>query len=172
MLWRCLLLIAIGTLAVCQAAGVAYSDEKKALPQKRFDKLRNKHMAMDEALLSRLNARINAVPYVEDMKNYKVPDYWAAPEEFYRMGGDCEDYVIAKMHALHGYGVPFEDMRMYIVYLNDTETHALLAVILNNKTYVLDNRSNALYGPGYLASYRPGAVVEAGGKKTKKRKWP
>src|SRR5690554_295382 len=52
--------------------------------------------------LKRVNDFFNStIPYVSDMKHWKKDDYWATPyESLVTNGGDCEDYVIAKYHAL------------------------------------------------------------------------
>ena len=63
----------------------------------------------------RVNAMMNAQPYVEDIDNYHVSDYWADPLEFLAKGGDCEDYAIAKYASLRMLGVPDDHMRLAIV---------------------------------------------------------
>lgn len=110
-------------------------------------------MRINPTLLQAVNARINKVPYVLDTVNYGVPDYWATPEEFYMRGGDCEDYAIAKMAALHGYGLPLRSMKMILVTRPDGMEHAMLSVRLNKKIYLLDNLNDMLHSPEYLTGY-------------------
>lgn len=69
-------------------------------------------------------------------------DHWAtARETLSRGSGDCEDYVIAKMHALRGLGVPASDLFMTIG--NDSAAgavHAVLLIRAGGRFWVLDNR--------------------------------
>jgi len=54
-----------------------------------------------------VNNFFNKIPYVSDLENYGVDDYWATPIELLvRNGGDCEDYAIAKYFTLIEIGVP------------------------------------------------------------------
>lgn len=99
-----------------------------------------KMATVDEGELLAINKRVNKVKYVSDIDNYKKKDYWAAPDEFYQRGGDCEDYAIAKMMALVVRGVPESDLMLMVGKRRaDGEMHAVLEVRLDGKEYVLDN---------------------------------
>lgn len=90
--------------------------------------------------LDAVNRYINQVRYVPDLRNYRQNDYWAAPLEFMKNGGDCEDFAIAKYMSLRALGVP--DERMRIVVLMDTskrQGHAVLVVATNAGLMLLDN---------------------------------
>ena len=79
--------------------------------------------------LKTVNAFFNRWPYRLDIDVYGESDYWATPQEFLRLSGDCEDYSITKYYALKQLGVPVDRMR--IVMLFDTIrgiAHAVLAV--------------------------------------------
>lgn len=93
--------------------------------------------------LKAVNSYFNRWPYRLDIDVYGVTDYWATPGEFLRLSGDCEDYSITKYYALRQLGFRIDDMR--IVLLKDTIrniNHAILAVKLDDESYVLDNLSD------------------------------
>lgn len=90
-----------------------------------------------------VNQYFNRWPYRLDIDVYGVSDYWATPEEFLKLSGDCEDYSITKYYALRKLGFAVDDMR--IVLLRDNirgVSHAILAVKLDDDSYVLDNMSD------------------------------
>lgn len=106
--------------------------------------------------LKAVNALINRWPYRTDMDVWGVMDYWAAPVDFFKKSGDCEDYAIAKYFALRNLGVPASQMR--VVVLKDTlrnVDHAVLVVYLDNDAWVLDNLSNAVLSHQRLTHYKP-----------------
>lgn len=93
--------------------------------------------------LKTVNSFFNRWPYRLDIDVYGVSEYWATPQEFLKLSGDCEDYSITKYYALRQLGVPIEQMR--IVLLVDSIrgiAHAVLAVTQGEQTYVLDNVSD------------------------------
>ena len=93
--------------------------------------------------MGRVSSDINKVSYVSDMDNYHVKEYYASPSEFYKNGGDCEDYSLAKYYKLKELG--FDDNNMWLVSgqmktYNGIINHSMLLVKLNNnKMYYLDN---------------------------------
>lgn len=95
--------------------------------------------------LREINDFVNAVPYVEDINNYGVSDYWASPSEFFqRRAGDCEDYAIAKYAmALEAGLIKPEDGR--IVLVRDRKQNGIPHVILIIKDDVLDNQSKGIF---------------------------
>lgn len=79
--------------------------------------------------LEAVNRFLNLAPYVTDIVNWGVPDYWATIHEFLRKDGDCEDYAIAKYFSLKALG--FDPGRMRVVVVEDMNLrtpHAVLAV--------------------------------------------
>lgn len=107
-------------------------------------------------LLRLVNNFWNNWPYREDHDVYKQSDYWAAPWEFRKNSGDCEDYSIAKYFTLRALGVPKENMR--VVVLMETIRnlpHAVLVVYLGDDAYVLDNLSRQVLSHSRLKSYEP-----------------
>jgi len=95
------------------------------------------------AQLKSVNTYFNRWPYGLDIDIYGVSDYWATPGEFLKLSGDCEDYSITKYYALRKLGFSVDDMR--IVLLKDTIrniSHAVLAVKIDDESYILDNVSD------------------------------
>jgi len=106
--------------------------------------------------LQAVNRFANTRDYVLDLDNYGVEDYWAIPREFFRNGGDCEDYVITKLFSLRWLGYPEEDLRLVVV--QDTNLrvpHAVLAVSRGGKTLILDNQVQAVLPDQDVVHYVP-----------------
>lgn len=106
--------------------------------------------------LKMVNVFWNKWPYREDRDVYGKPDYWAAPVQFRKNSGDCEDYAIVKYFTLRALGVPVDDMR--IVVLKDVIrnlAHAVLVVYGDNDVWVLDNMSNNVLSHTRNRSYVP-----------------
>lgn len=109
-----------------------------------------------------INKRINSVPYKSDRALYGKEDYWATPDEFFKHGGDCEDYCIAKYYALRKAGVPAEDMRLVIVQFRQV-AHAILTVRLGQETFVLDNNTNRIRKAS-VVTYKPVVSMNESGR--------
>ncbi len=108
------------------------------------------------AQLRAVNARVNRVPTRDDRDNYGVDDYWATPAEFFRRGGDCEDYAIAKYAILERLGWP--PAQMWIVVLRETvisPVHAVLMVRHDGRLWTLDNLGDSVFEHGRIDYYRP-----------------
>lgn len=115
--------------------------------------LQNKPLMMQ---IKEVNRHMNRKRYIIDPINWGVTDYWATPYQFFSKDGDCEDYAIAKFMSLRALGVPNEDMR--IVILNDTNLnilHAVLAVYVDGKPYILDNQIKQVIAADKVYHYRP-----------------
>jgi len=107
-------------------------------------------------VLDVVNRYMNAYPYVLDIVNYGVGDYWATPQEHVTNGGDCEDYAIAKYITLRKLGFSSADMR--VVVLNDLNLkiqHAVLAVYVGNRIYILDNQAARIQPADQIFHYQP-----------------
>lgn len=94
--------------------------------QQLFIELQN---ANEADKLRGVNAFFNAeVPFVSDLKHWKKDDYWATPyEALVTNGGDCEDYVIAKYHALRQLNVDLNKLRItYVKAVRLNEAHMVL----------------------------------------------
>jgi predicted transglutaminase-like cysteine proteinase len=113
--------------------------------------------------LREVNAFYNAVPYLEDIDNWGVSDYWATPQEMLSRGGDCEDYAIAKYLALKALGVSESQMRITIVQDNNLGgiIHAVLEVRAGHERYILDNQAAQVVAAARIYHYRPIYAINA-----------
>jgi len=103
-----------------------------------------------------VNKFMNNRPYKQDDWIYGVSDYWAAPHEFLKNSGDCEDFAIAKYFSLRQLGFDAADMQVVLVYdIYSGTDHAVLRVSLDNEVYFLDNREDLIDRAGFEKRYRP-----------------
>lgn len=106
--------------------------------------------------IAEVNHYANKKPYILDIDNYGVEDYWAATREFLYNYGDCEDYAITKLFSLRWLGFSMDELR--IVVLQDTNLrvpHAVLAVANNNDILILDNQSQEVISHRDIVHYAP-----------------
>jgi predicted transglutaminase-like cysteine proteinase len=106
--------------------------------------------------LTIINDFANAHPYILDMQNYGVEDYWALVKEFLQNSGDCEDYAIIKFYSLRKLG--FDNDHLRIVILQDTNlkvAHAVLAVYKANDIIILDNQVDQILSHNDIKHYTP-----------------
>ncbi len=120
-----------------------------------IDSLRSK--PHDYNLLVEVNKFLNPPNrrYVTDPKNWDKKDYWEAPDQFFNRLGDCEDYAITKYMTLRDLGFPAEQLRVAVV--RDTNLklgHAILAVFMDGKTYILDNQIPVVKEDKKIVHYR------------------
>lgn len=103
-----------------------------------------------------VNVFWNQWPYRLDREVYGKEDYWAAPYEFLKYSGDCEDYGITKYFTLKAMGFNPDAMRIVVVRdIVRNLAHAVLAVSLNDEIYILDNLSNAVLPHTRFKNYVP-----------------
>lgn len=126
----------------------------------------NRHLAsadvrsdtpLEDALV-RINRYVNdLISYSFDPSLYARKDHWAtANETLSRGSGDCEDYVILKLHLLKAYGVSGRQMRMHLMRdLAANADHAILVVKTPSGERVLDNRTNRVFPLSELSDVRP-----------------
>lgn len=114
--------------------------------------------AADASGLRQINDFFNRVPFVSDLQNWGVDDYWATPTEMLgSFGADCEDYSISKYLSLKEIGIPVEKLRItYVRALKRVEPHMVLAYYPTPDAdpLILDN----LNGDIRPASQRPDLV--------------
>lgn len=66
-------------------------------------------------------------------------DDWRTLEDFLQVGGDCEDYAIAKYFVLRQLGFPVEHLRVAITWdTREQDYHAVTMVNLDDSVLVLD----------------------------------
>lgn len=103
-----------------------------------------------------VNDFANANAYVLDIVNWGMDDYWATPLQFFAKNGDCEDYAITKYKSLRQLGFPASQLR--VVILNDLNLrilHAVLAVYIDGKIYILDNQIKQMVEDTRIRHYQP-----------------
>ncbi len=103
-----------------------------------------------------INRHFNQFDYITDMANWQKKDYWATLNQFFNRDGDCEDYAIAKYYSLIELG--FKPQQMRIVIVEDTNlniAHAILAVYLHDKIWVLDNQISTITTENNILHYNP-----------------
>lgn len=106
--------------------------------------------------IRRVNERMNRARYTIDANNYGEADYWATPNQFFRMDGDCEDYAISKYLSLRALGFGDDSLRLVILDdLNLRVAHAILVVTHNGTQYVLDNQIAQVVPASVIRHYRP-----------------
>lgn len=103
-----------------------------------------------------VNTKMNASPYVTDIVNWGVQDYWETPLEFMRRRGDCEDYAIAKFYSLRRLGFDNKDMRIVILMDRNINTlHSVLVVKDGDELKVLDNQISKVADAAKVHHYQP-----------------
>ncbi len=106
--------------------------------------------------LKEVNREMNLHPYILDISNWGVEDYWATPYEFLKKSGDCEDFAISKYMALKALGVPIADMRVVALRdLNLNLGHAVLVVYVDNVPMLLDNQIATVVPANSIKHYQP-----------------
>jgi predicted transglutaminase-like cysteine proteinase len=116
--------------------------------------------------LDAINRYVNSrVQFVEDARQYRHADVWAAANDTLNRGrGDCEDYAIAKLQMLIAAG--FSDRDLYLVILKDLvrrSDHAVAVVRSGDKMLVLDNSTDRLLESEAVTDYRPILTFAASG---------
>ncbi|EKS39950.1 transglutaminase-like cysteine peptidase [Afipia clevelandensis] len=120
----------------------------------------------DRARIDRVNAMVNnAVRYVSDYAQHGVADRWTAPLATLAAGqGDCEDYAIAKYALLREAGVAESDLRLLLVKDRAVrQDHAVLAVRLDARWLVLDNRRDTPMETADLRHFLPLFTLDSRG---------
>lgn len=106
--------------------------------------------------LQEVNRYMNAHPYILDMINWGVADYWETPKEFLDRSGDCEDYAIAKFYSMRALGMDNTNLRILVLQdMNLQIPHAILIAYLDGKAYVLDNQIPEVVNAEIIHHYRP-----------------
>jgi len=106
--------------------------------------------------LKMVNSFFNKWPYRLDQDAYGRSDWWATPQEFLKISGDCEDYAIIKYFALRELGFSQSDLRIVVVKDRIRGiAHAVLAVFMQGEAYILNNISDAIFTHGKYRHYIP-----------------
>ncbi len=113
-----------------------------------------------------VNRNVNqAIRYVSDFQQHGVPDLWSSAFETLASGmGDCEDYAIAKFSVLQASGIAETDIKLLLVRdMAVREDHAVLAVRVEGRWLVLDNRYSRLAEARDLPNFMPLFAIDHGG---------
>ncbi len=101
---------------------------------------------------------MNEAPYITDIRNYGVDDYWATPKQFLDRDrdGDCEDYAIAKYMSLRSLGYTPADIRLVVLQDNNLRiAHAVLVAYVDGTAFVLDNQIKQVVEHSRIRHYSP-----------------
>ena len=106
--------------------------------------------------IEEVNRYMNRARYIVDPVNYRMPDYWATPAQFFVNQGDCEDYAIAKYLSLRALDYPLDHMRVVVLMDENLRiAHALLAVYQDGDILILDNQISRTISHSRIQHYRP-----------------
>lgn len=84
--------------------------------------------------------------YTNELGKVYVRQDWVTVSEFFRRGGDCEDYATTKYQILRRLGFEPEDLRIVIVFDRfEREYHAILAVRYEDGESVILDTDNRIY---------------------------
>ena len=110
-----------------------------------------------EEQMDKINHFLNSYPYVTDIANWGVNNYWETPYEFQRKSGNCKDYAIAKFMSLRALGVTGDVLRVVVVQdLNlGGVIHAVLMVYVDDDQYILDNQIKQVVPAKKIYHYVP-----------------
>ena len=119
------------------------SDSMNLYVRDQWDTLSTKFSSMpQEQRLQAVSAFFNQIPGESDLIGYGK-EHWAYPAEFLRKyRGDCKAYAAAKYLALRHLGWPKD--KLWLVLVDDLPRkagHAVLAVRLGERIFILDNLS-------------------------------
>ncbi len=123
--------------------------------QRLVDAIRSKS---GRARIEEANRGVNiAIRYVSDLSQHGELDRWSTPlATFAAAKGDCEDYAIAKYVALIEAGVSRDDLQLMLVRDRAVrQDHAVLAARLDDRWFILDNRSSELLEDSEATSFTP-----------------
>lgn len=104
--------------------------------------------------VKKVNDLLNKAPYVDDLVHYGPDGYWeATPERFFREGGDCKDYALAKYASLRVLG--FSPEQLHIAVVMDKIKNIPHAILIVNGAYVLDNQVRNIESVANVRRYQP-----------------
>lgn len=126
---------------------------KKKHWEDALDEMRGKSRSEQ---IKAVNSYMNQTPYIQDIVNWGVEDYWATLFEFFTRNGDCEDYAIAKYLSLKKLGFDEDDLRIVILQDHNLGViHAVLAVYEGGHRYILDNQIKTVLKDTRIHHYQP-----------------
>jgi predicted transglutaminase-like cysteine proteinase len=136
--------------------GAACADDRHCAPAAWTAFLDSLSQMTPREQMQAVNQWANARPYVEDIVNWGVADYWETPGQFLARGGDCEDYAVFKYFSLIRLGFSPDDLRIVVV--DDAKLkafHAVLAVRAGGETWLLDSQIAEIETLAAAVQYAP-----------------
>lgn len=128
----------------------------KCMNEEWQDVINNLRGNSPEVMMNGVNRHLNQAAYVTDWANWQQQDYWATLSQFFYKDGDCEDYAIAKFYSLKELGFDAKKMRIVVVHDNNLDVaHAVLAVYLKDKIWILDNQNSHVINDDQILHYTP-----------------
>ena len=90
--------------------------------------INNEQSVADKEKLEKVNRFFNRMDFVSDADHWGREDYWATPVEFLiSLGGDCEDFSIAKYFTLKAMGIPESKLNLtYVKALRLNQHHMVM----------------------------------------------
>lgn len=115
-------------------------------------------------MLTSVNKWVNQVHFVPDDVNWQTRDHWSTPAEFFAKGGDCEDFAATKYFTLKMLGIPTDRLRLVLLEdLHTHQSHAVLAVDIDETSYLLDNQMKQVMPAATVGHYRPQLALNENG---------
>jgi predicted transglutaminase-like cysteine proteinase len=94
-----------------------------------------------------INAQVNFnTQYRTDLMQYGVPEFWDRAKQY----GDCEDYALAKRHALLLEGWSKDALGLCVCYMENGDGHCVLWVATDKGSFILDNNYESPMKPSEL----------------------
>lgn len=112
----------------------------------------------------KINSYFNQYRYkydttVEDGKVLRKGDYWRTFKNFVgQLGGDCDDYALAKYHSLVKLGVPKNKLQLWLgSYRSKKLNHMVLAYYVDNSRdpLILDNNTRTPIKYSKRTNFKP-----------------
>ena len=108
------------------------------------------------AKVAAVNSLVNRYPYTPSAVNWREPNHWETPFEFFARSGQCQDYAIAKFMLLRAAGVPDDLLR--VVVLRDQRLgidHAVAVAYVEGEALMLDNQIPDVVPVTSIHHYQP-----------------
>ena len=143
----------VGALARCRVDDAACSEAELRL----VAIIASVRQVAGRAKIGIINRSINlTIAYASDALRHAKDDVWSSAIETITAGrGDCEDFAIVKYVALREAGIQAEDLRLLVGKLRYGEAHAVLAVKVDGRWLILDNRRMTMVDDSEATEMRP-----------------
>ncbi len=131
---------ALQSLSACESQAASCTSNETQRWAALIDSLKTQNRLRQ---IITVNKWFNRVPYKHDEYAYQALDYWADTLQLLKDKGDCEDYSLAKYYTLRELGFNADEMKIMMVYDQDSFTnHSVLMIYINGTRYMLDSKSD------------------------------